>query len=218
MAMTPDQVITKAYVHAQRKAVPPASGTPKYLALLAIVDSMQKLWANEPDVEWDSLYENRTLAVAASATDTFALDADIDHLSKREDDPVLVGTKPYKIVRPNQLYKYRLSDVCAIRGGSLVFSHVLDASQAGDDIIVPAILVVPDIDTGAATDQVVVPDPMWLAYASAAEFDRNDIVKMNQYNNILALADQCMQRMKNENSGSLDEVDTSWRPDGGEYL
>jgi hypothetical protein len=71
--MTVDQAITKAFLHAQRKPTAPAVGTTKYNALLAIADSMQKLWATEPDVEWDSLYQpGPTLAVTVTATDTFA--------------------------------------------------------------------------------------------------------------------------------------------------
>jgi hypothetical protein len=216
MSRTADWVIQKAFLHAVRKATPPASGTTKYNALIAIVDSMQKLWATDPDAEWDSLYDSRVLSAAAGVGNTIALDADIDHLAKREDDPVLIGTRPFKIVKPNQLYKYRDSDVVAEQNGFLVFPTTIDASLVGQAVTVPAILTVNDIVDG--TSIVQVDDPMWLAYASAAEFDRNDIVKVAQYNNILALADQSMQKMKSNNSGSVDEVEMPWAPAGESWV
>lgn len=216
MSMTADQVITRAFLHAQRKATPPAVGTPKYNALLAIVDSMQKLWADEPDIDWDSLYQLKTLAVTASATDTFAIDATIDYLAKNELDPIRIGTKTFKLVRPKQLYQYKESDVCAQIGGSLKFSKTLDSSLTGLSIQVPAIMKVDDITVGSNIVQV--DDPTWLVYASAAEFNRNDLVKVSQYDNLLALADQVMQKMKNKNSGSIEEVAMTWTPEGESWV
>lgn len=202
---TADQVITRAYVHAMRKATPPASGTSKYNALLAIVDSMQKLWANEPDIEWDVLYKQWTLAATASVTTTIPLDTGIDHLSMKETDPVLIGTNAYKVVKPSQLYANKYNKVCAVINGVLTFPQALDSSLVGLSVTVPAITTVADITSGSQT--ITVPDPMWLAYATAAEFARNDTVKGAQYNNLLTLADEHMRRMKNDNSAAADEVD-----------
>ena len=210
--MTPDNIITKAYLHALRKPTPPNSGTTKYNALLAIVDSMQRMWANEPGTEWNSLYRQLTLTTTANGGTSYALTntagSTVDHLSKRETDPVLVGTRPFKLVKPNQLYKYKDQDKVAIMGGQLVFSKALDASLTGASIVVPAYITVPTVNSGSDATQIVVDDPMWLVYATAAEFDRNDIVKVSQYGNLLTLADQSMQRMKMENGGGHDEVDT----------
>lgn len=210
--MTGDQVIQKAFLHAQRKATPPNQGTPKYLALLGIVDSMQKLWADEANIDWDSLFVSRALSAPASATDTIALDADINYITKTEESSVLIGTTPFKLVSPRQLYDLRDSNVCAQIGSNLKFSKTIDSTLVGSTITVPAILKVSDITAG--TDVVEVDDPMWLVYASAAEFNRNDLVKVAQYDNLLALADQVMQKMKNRNGGSIEQVDLTWQPEG----
>lgn len=220
--MTVDQAITKAFLHAQRKPVPPTAGTTKYNALLGIADSMQKLWAAEPDVEWGSLYSQVTLAALVTATDTIALDSTIDKISQTDGDPIQitngVNTTRYTVVMPNQLDRYR--NVCAVAklGRNLKFSKAFTSTSSllGYSIKVPAITYVADITAGANT--VAVDDPMWLVYMMAAEFCRNDVVKQNQYDNLLALADEHMQRMKQANGGQIDVVATPWTPAGESWI
>lgn len=213
MAQTVAWAIQKAFLHSNRKATPPAAGTSKYEALLDIADSMQKLWASEPGIEWDSLYSLETIGTV-SATDTFTLPATINYISKSEDDPIRVGATPYKLVKPNQLYKYQGADVCAQIGRTLKFAKAFasDSAHIGEDIHVPAILYTADLTLG--TSNIQVDDPMWLAYMMAAEFVRNDVVKQGQYDNLLSLADQCMQRMISANSGSLNEVGMNFQAAG----
>lgn len=208
---TTDWVINRAYVHAQRKTTPPAQGTDKYNTLLAIVDSVQKDWADEPGIEWDVLF-SRVNNGAVTATDTFPLDPSINYISKREDNPVLLvspdGTQkvPYRLVAPNQLYKYRYSHVVAQVGRNLVFSSPFQATDSyiGYTIQVPSILYVSDIVDG--TTLIQCPDPLYVAYMTAAEFDRNDVVKMGQYNNLVSMAENKMQKMKANNSGAMEEI------------
>lgn len=219
--MTVDQAISRAFLHAQRKPVAPASGTTKYNALLAIADSMQKMWATEPGIEWDSLYALVQLSVVVSATDTFALDGSINDLSQREGDYVLVtngtNTVQYTVVDPDQLYTYRNSNVCARIGSNLKFSRAFTTTggMIGYNIKVPAIGYVPDITTGSQT--VSVDDPMWLVYMMAAEFCRNDTVKSGQYDNLLQMADQHMQKMKQANGGQYQEIARPWAAAGADW-
>lgn len=213
MAQTVSWAIQKAFLHSNRKATAPAVGTSKYDALLGIADSMQKMWASEPSVEWDSLYSLETIGTV-SATDTFEFDEEISYISKSELDPILVGTTAYKLVKPNQLYRYQDSNVCAQIGHSLKFAKAFtsDSPLIGQSIKVPAILAVEDITS--ENDEIQVDDPMWLAYMMAAEFARNDTVKQGQYDNLLALANQCMERMIAANTGSLSEIPMSFNAAG----
>lgn len=215
MAQSVSWAIQKAFLHSNRKSTAPAVGTSKYEALLDIADSMQKLWASEPSVEWDSLYSLETIGTV-SATDTFDLPDEVNFISKSEDDPIRVGTTAYKLVKPNQLYKYQDANVCAQIGRTLKFSKAFtsDSAHIGESIQVPALLYTEDITSG--NDEIQVDDPMWLAYMMAAEFSRNDVVKQGQYDNLLALADQCMQRMISANSGSLNEITTGGWSAAGE--
>lgn len=206
-----DWVIQKAFLHAQRKATPPTSGTTKYNALLAIVDSMQKLWADEPDIEWASLYSWVTLSPTVSATDTYALDTSIQYLSKDFNDYIRItnGTSTSKInlVSPNQLYRHN-TNTCYVAqiGRSLKFSKAFLSTDSvfGYNIIVPAYTFVNDLAAG--TDLVQVENPMWLAYMVAAEFVRNDPVRVSQYENLVALAENVMSKMKQQNNGTLEEI------------
>lgn len=218
-----DWVISRAYVHAQRKATPPAAGTDKYNVLVAICDSMQRLFFSEPGIEWDVLYSvvyNGTI----TATDTFDLDDSIDYISKRYGDFVTInsadGTQvtEYPLVRPDQLYKRRFENAVAQVGRQLKFSHKFLSTdpQIGQILKVPAILFPDDLTTGSSL--VSVPDPMWLVYMAAAEFDRNDVVKMGQYNNLLTLADQCMQKMKADNGGQYDSIPLAFNAQGQSWL
>lgn len=221
MSMTIDQAITRAYVHALRKPVGPNSGSTKYNALLAIADSMTKLWAMEPSVEWSSLYSLVTLTPTVTATDTFAIDATINDISNREGDYVLLtnGTNTQRVilVSPDQLYQYKDQIAAAKIGSNLKFSKAFVATDSvfGYNIKVPALLYPTDITAGSQTVQV--DDPMWLVYMMAAEFCRNDVVKQGQYDNLLALAEQSMEKMKQTNGGQMAEVATPWTPAGAEW-
>jgi hypothetical protein len=206
-----DWVISRSYIHAQRKATPPAAGTNKYNVLVGIIDSVQKDWADEDGIEWDSLssfVNNGTV----TATDTFDLDDEINYISKRQDNPILLvspdGTQklPVKLVAPHQLYKYRNSLAAAQTGRTLKFSKpfVSTDSTIGYSIVIPAIGYVDDLTSGSSLIQC--DDPMYVVYMSAAEFDRQDVVKMGQYNNLLALAANKMQKMKSNNSGAMEEI------------
>jgi hypothetical protein len=218
MSMTIDQAIAKAFLHAQRKATPPANGTPKYNALLGIADSMTKLWATEPDTEWDTLYSLVTLSSVVSATNVFALDATINDISEREGDAIRVtngtNTTAFSVVSPNQLYEYRYQNAVARIGSNLKFSQAFASTSPliGYSIQVPAILYTTDVTSGSQTVQV--DDPMYLVYMMAAEFVRNDPVRVGQYNNLLALAEQTMQKMKETNGGQMDAISTPWTPAG----
>lgn len=214
MAWTADQIISKAYTYAVRKSVPPATGTTKYNILLAIVDMKQKEWASEPGVDWDSLTEyDRVLSNAVSAGGVAALDVDVDHLLKDESAPVLVNGTEYTVVSPAQLYKYRNTRAVAEVKGVLTFSNPNDTNlSVGSAVTAPIIRKVGDITTGSSV--IEVDEPMWLAAAVAAEFVRNDIVKAANYNLILDIADTYMEKMKERNGGSIEEVGLSWTPEG----
>jgi hypothetical protein len=198
--------IGRAFLHAQGKATAPASGTPKYNALLAIADSMQKLWASEPDTEWDSLYSRENLTAVITVSDSIALDDTIQYLSKREGESILLNDTPYTLVKPSQLYRKRESNVCAQIGRSLKFptAFAADSPLIGATVEVPAILYTTDITDG--TNTIEVDDPMWLVYMMAAEFARNNIIKAQQYDNLLAYAEQSMTKMKQNNGGQLEEI------------
>lgn len=209
---TTDWVITRAWIEAKAKGTPPAAGTPKYSVLLALVDTEQKNWEDEPDVEWDSRYAVVNSGTI-STTDTYTLDPSIRYISKREGDYVYLksadGTqvKPVRLVRPNQLYEHRLDSCYAAQiGRTLKFSQAFDASSQyiGYSLNVPGYTYCDDIVDG--TTLIQCDRPMFLAYMVAASYARNDLVKVGQYQNILDKATQLMDKMKSENGGQEDTL------------
>jgi hypothetical protein len=204
MARTVQWAIEKAFLHANRKATAPNAGSSKHDVLLALADSTQKLWAAEEGIEWNSLSDTIDLG-PVTATDTFALPDSVDYVSQDTDQTVRIGSTDYKLVSAAQLRRYRDSAVVAQIGRNLVFPRAFAATDAGFglDIEVPVVLAVSDIT--AATDTIQVDRPMWLAYMMAAEFVRNDVVKQGQYDNLLALADVEMGKMKEANASTVND-------------
>lgn len=202
---TASWIISKAYKAAKAKSTAPTSGT-KYDLLLDIIDNEQRNWQDEPDTQWDSLYLKANCADTVTTEDTYELPDTIREISKRADDYVLVGTTKYKIVRPSQLSRYQSDNVVAQVGRNLVFPSDFTAGTAsiGATITVPGYGYVNDITAG--TDLVEVDNPQWLIYACAAEFIRNDIVKGGQYQNLLDKAELVMEKMKQNNSGQVEEL------------
>lgn len=221
---TLDWVIGRAFAHANRKATPPAQGTPKYQVLAVIADDLQRQWANEPGTEWTSLYNFFTLPSTVTANqDTYALDPTtptIDYISKRAGDyiklvsPDTTVTKHVLLIDPNQLYEYRYQDAMAQNKRNLIFSQkpTTGTTFLGYSIIVPGYQTVNDLIN--PTDVVQVDNPDWLAYACAAEYVRNDYVRGAQYPNLLNMADQAMQKMKQANQGQYESVASEWIPMG----
>jgi hypothetical protein len=204
-----DWVIQKAYLAAQRKAVPPASSTTKYAVLLGQLDSAQDDWRNEADTEWESLYQTVANGTV-TATDTFDLDDEIDFISKREGDYITLSkdgvVQTVELVAPNQLYSAQNVLAAARIGRTLKFSKAFGSSSSylGYTLNIPAYIFTDDITSGS--DLIQCDDPMFLAYMLAAEFVRTDVVKGGQYNNLLDKAAERMARMKQNNGGQNNEI------------
>ena len=65
-------------------------------------------------------------------------------------------------------------------------------------------------------DDILVDNPEWLVTMTAAEYIRNDIVKQNQYGNLVAEANNLMTSMiRNNRSGQVRHVRGGWRNGGG---
>lgn len=212
--------IQKAYSMAKGKATAPVVGSTKYNQLLSLADSLQKVWAAEPDVQWDSLYSVVNIGTV-TATNSFDLDDTINSVIKRETDPIYLLSGDtrvnYALVRPNQLYINRNYKAVAQAGRSLIFPESFETTspEYGYTIYVPAILYPDEITLG--TDEIQVPEPMWLVYMMAAEFIATDVVRQNQRTKNLEFAVELMRKMKQDNQGQYEEVSTEWSPMGEDW-
>lgn len=238
MATTQDQGIQQAYMFAQGKPVMPVAGSTKYLLLQALINFYIQQWATEQGVDWQSLYQwfkttttpTSGITSTVTATDTFFLPiALISKTSKQEGDFVRVlwtngvNETDYTIYPINKLYDntYKVPGNggynkrrCAIVGSTLVFDtpFLSTSPEFGGTISVPGYGNPPVVAN--PTDPIVVDDPTWPIFMAAAEMDRNDVTKIQQYGNLIAMANDVMDQMKYNNLSQVEEVEANWRPLG----
>jgi hypothetical protein len=228
------EAITDTYMLATGKPTAPASGTRKYNQIVGLLDYFQRRWGRQKGVDWNSLYDPAFSLGTVTATDTFDIDtSSIRKLSGREGDSVRIvwddGTSytDYTIVAHDKLKDYSWGVdkdspkgfYCARIGGQLVFNHEFtsDDSQYGGEIFVPCYVFPDSINSdNPDTDEVQVDDPDWLTTRAAAEFVRNDITRRARYPELKDDAQEIMDRMRDDNDGQLDTVDTGgWSPFSG---
>lgn len=213
------QFIQQTYLLASGKASGvSATNTAK---ILSLGNMFQLNWAHEPGIAWESLRIVENVGTV-SATDTYDISG-INNLSRQEGDYVTIDRTDgkqsvYTIVPAQKLYSMSRGNadgLCARSGTDLIFERAFTATspELGGTINLPHY---PDPDPLVhQTDQIAVDDPLWLCFISAAEYDRNDITKQNQYGNLVAQAINSMDAMKERNQSQREEVDVSnWSPLG----
>lgn len=229
--MTITSAKTTCYLLATGKAT--AISTSKTNQIIGLLDFYQRGWANEPGIDWNSLYDPAVSLGTVTATDTYDIDtSSIRKLSDRQGDTVRivwtdgVGYSDYDIVDANKLKDYSfgvnrenpLGWYCAQIGSTLVFNHTFATtnSQYGGEIFVPA-YTFPDPITNdnPDSDEVQVNDPDWLCLRAAAAYVRNNITLRSRYPELLGEANEKMGRMKDDNDGQLDTVNKPWTPFSG---
>lgn len=215
--------MSDAFLKANGKLPTFASGSTKWLKIVAIANMYQRQWAREEGVNWNSLYDPNYSLGSVTATDTFDLDDEIRTLSKQEGDFVRVerGTNQYTnytIVPSDRLKEFNAGNYCAQVGRTLKFNQTFLSSSAeyGKPILAPVYLY-PETFEGD-NDEIVVDDPDWLVLVTAAEYIRNDITKSNQYGNLIAEANTRMARMKEDQATQDTSIYTPWSPTQGGML
>lgn len=204
--------VKRAHLKASGKVKTLAVTDPKYIRILLLANMYQEEWQNEPGVDWESTYDYVSTGTV-SATDSYPIDTDtILKISQKEFDDIKIVNSDdqvwyYKRVAPSDFTKRQAHNVCTVRAGNLVFSRAFTATdpQFGATIYIPAYQKLEELS--GANDDILVDDPEWLLTMVAAEIVRNDVVKQNQYPNLIAQAQNLMQKMKENNDGVNDGVD-----------
>src|SRR3990167_5624501 len=147
--MTFATLLTRSWLLAFEDIVQPTTGTMDYQKVLTIANTYIDQWQDEPGVNWDSLYIRQQLTPAVTATDTFALHANIRKISQRDGDYVVItrsgGSKDYyTVIPPDQLQEHSDANACAQIGTNLVFATAFTSTspQLSGTIKVPAYSVV----------------------------------------------------------------------------
>lgn len=115
--------------------------------------------------------------------------------------PIRVGSTRYDLVPFEQLYDPRCGTPhpVALSSEGLVFA---EAPEEEGEILFPCIPHGKHLEGGEEDVEAVtgVHNVLWLTYASAAEYVRTDIVRGEQYPNILAQANDVYSRMVSDNA------------------
>lgn len=218
--MTTSEFVSAVYLVAAGKIPTFTSGSAKWNKIVAIGNNKIDVWQSEPGVDWSSLYDPAYSLGSVTATNTVDLDDEIRKISDERGDTIRilhtdgVQTTEYTTVPSDQLKYFPSGAYCAQVGRTIVFNRTFtsDDAQFGGTILVPAYLFAEKLV--GTTDDVPVDDPQWLVLVSAAEYVRNDIVKQNQYPNLVNEANSIMTKMRENNESQLEEVPTVWAPLG----
>lgn len=216
--MTTSELVQEAFRAATGKLPTFASGSTKWNNLVASANFYIRQWAREPGVDWNSLYDPAFQIGTVSATDTFDLDDDIRVISKQQGDFVRIvhsGSTQYTdydVIDADKLKDYPYGNYVAQVGRTLKFNSAFASSsqQYGGTIYVPAYLYPEEIS--GDNDEVPVDDPNWLALSVAADYVRNDITRKDLRADLVNEANQCMERMKQDNASQISTPHTGWNP------
>ena len=221
--MTVEELINAVILKATGKANTLQPGTPKWDKVLGIANAYQKVWQHEPSQHWNSLYDPAHVVGTVSGKNAYELYDEIDAVSTSKGDDIYIeGTNGqkvnYQLVAYDDLKNYPTGRFCAVIGRQLVFNSGFSETdpEYGGKIHAPIFRNVENLEN--KNDEVAVDDPMWLVFMSAAEYIRNDIVKQNQYGNLIAEANNLMTDMIRRNrAGQVRKIRGNWHNGGGSY-
>lgn len=219
--MTLQELINAVMLKATGKPTILASNNTKWEKIRGIANYYQNAWLHEPGQYWNSRYERARQIGSISSNDEYELDDDILDISTAKGDNVYVLTNdnnkvPFQLVNYSDLKNYPTGNYCAKLGQSLVFNSRFadDDPCFGGKLYAPVYTSIEDL--AIETDDISVDDPEWLVTMVAAEYIRNDIVKQNQYGNLIAEANNLMTAMiRNNRAGQVRHVRGNWRNGGG---
>ena len=219
--MTLQELINAVMLKATGKPTILANNNTKWEKIRGIANYYQQAWLNEPGVHWNSRYERARQIGTISNNDEYELDDEIKAISTAKGDNVYVLTNDgdkikFQLVGYDDLQNYPTGNYCAKLGKTLVFNarFVEDDPCYGGKLYAPVYTGLDDLESG--DDDILVDSPEWLVTMTAAEYIRNDIVKQNQYGNLIAEANNLMEAMiRNNRANQVRHVRGNFRNGGG---
>lgn len=204
--------ITTAYQLVTGKSTLPPTGTAKRALLDSLANKFYRDWQTEPGVEWQSLLRQVSAGTATAGQDTYELASAVHFLSKDEHNQVRIKDTYYKVVTAAQLPKYKDHNAVALYTAagtqSLQFSQPIAEGSAliGETIKVPAIIKLADLTDDSS--EVLIDQPEWLGERIAAQYAFSFRSTREMYDDLLALANDRMESMKQANETGSDSTST----------
>lgn len=214
--MNQDELVSNAWLLFSGKKPAFVETDAKYQKVVSIANMKIGDW--ETETFWDSLYDPRRLVGSVSNTNIYDLDGDIREVSDTAGDFLEIqhaggGTTHYSTVTPDDLKNYS-GNYVAKAGAKLIFNKTFKETdpQFGGEIYAPVFKYAPRLMSPESI--VSVDNPNWLVKIVAAELSRVDILKQNQYANLVNEANALMDNMKASNLAQTSEVHRPWSPGG----
>lgn len=220
--MTLQEIINAVMLKATGKPTILVASDMKWEKVRGIANYYQQAWANEPGQHWNSLYNRAKLVgTITEGDDEYALPNDVADISTAKGDNIYILTSEgekvkYQLVDYDDLKNHTHGRFCAKIGNKLVFNDSFASGDPclGGEIHAPVYVKVSNMTN--AEDETAVDIPEWLVTMAAAEYIRNDIVKQNQYGNLIAEANNLMNSMiRNNRAGQVRHIRGSFRNGGG---
>ena len=185
------EMVYYAYLEATGKYVELETTNPKYLKMVQIANLMMNQWENEPAVEWRSRKKTIKIDSVDSEKDIYKLPESVLKID-RTSGKNITFKKDDKIVG-----EIEIPDI-KVMGNTLDLSEVITDQILNADIYVPIIEKLPKVKD--PEDPILIDNPYWLVFMTAAEYVRNNQIKNAQYGNIIAYAQNLMESMKAVNN------------------
>lgn len=219
--MTLQELINAVMLKATGKPTILASNNTKWEKIRGIANYYQQAWLHEPGQHWNSRYERARQIGTITNSDEYELEEDIAEVSTAKGDNIYVQTAggdkvKFQLVSYDDLQNHPTGNYCAKLGQTLVFNtrFAEDDPCFGGTLYAPVYTTLEDLSIG--DDDILVDDPNWLVTMCAAEYIRNDIVKQNQYGNLIAEANNLMTSMiRNNRAGQIRHIRGGFRNGGG---
>lgn len=224
--MTLQELINAVMLKATGKpTILPTTNT-KWEKIRGIANYYQQAWAHEPGQHWRSLYNIESFGTITNAG-MYQFPEWIDEVSTAFGDNIFVHTTDgknieFELVDHDDFEQHLTGNYCTITGHDEADGRFITFSKGfadddpcyGGELFVPVYYKLGDMVN--PDDVVFVDDPYWLVTMCAAEYIRNDIVKQNQYGNLIAEANNLMTSMIRRNRvGQTRHIRGSFRNGGG---
>ena len=218
--MTLQELINAVMLKATGKPTVLAQTNTKWEKIRGIANYYQKAWAHEPGQHWNSLYNVANIGTVSNESE-YDLPDNVEEVSTANGDDIFILTTegksvPFKLIEHDSWQNHPAGNYCFIRGRQIIFPSRFSSDDPclGGTLYAPAYYKVPELVV--ADDETVVDMPEWLVTMTAAEYIRNDIVKQNQYGNLVAEANNLMTSMiKANRGGRIRHIRGSFRNGGG---
>jgi hypothetical protein len=216
--LTTEEFVSDVVLRSEGKLPTFASGSTKWLRIVAQGNYFLRRFARERGVNWNRYYDPIKSFGTVTATATFAVPSTVYKVSPQEGDTVRIthtdgNYTDYTLVPHNQLKnKYATGNYVAKIGRNIKFNQAFtsDSPQFGGTIRVP---VYEYPDTFSDDDDVIDhDDPDWLVCSVAADRCKNDVTRKDLRDDLISEANEILASLKEENDSQIEEVERTWNP------